>query len=73
MFHLMFVHYTFSSVGVSEWPPFGKFLPTRLAICSGFLLSICKNIYLPLLVLRVIASVDIHYFNHIPRNLLGLC
>ena len=24
MFHLMFVHYTFSSVLVAEWPPFGK-------------------------------------------------
>ena len=24
MFHFMFVHYTFSSVWVVEWPPFGK-------------------------------------------------
>ena len=24
MFHLMFVHYTFSSAFVAEWPPFGK-------------------------------------------------
>ena len=24
MFHLMFAHYTFSSVWVAEWPPFGK-------------------------------------------------
>ena len=24
MFHLMFVHYTFSSVWVAEWPPFGN-------------------------------------------------
>ena len=24
MFHFMFVHYTFSSVLVPEWPPFGK-------------------------------------------------
>ena len=24
MFHLMLVHYTFSSVWVAEWPPFGK-------------------------------------------------
>ena len=24
MFHFMFVHYTFSSVWVDEWPPFGK-------------------------------------------------
>ena len=24
MFHLMFVHYTFSSVRIAEWPPLGK-------------------------------------------------
>ena len=24
MFHFMFVHYTFRSVCVAEWPPFGK-------------------------------------------------
>ena len=24
MFHFVFVHYTFSSVWVAEWPPFGK-------------------------------------------------
>ena len=27
MFHLMFVHYTFSSVWVAEWPPFGNSCP----------------------------------------------
>ena len=30
---LMFVHYTSSSVWVTEWPSFEKYLPTRLAIC----------------------------------------
>ena len=25
MFHFVFVHYTFSSVWVAEWPPFGKY------------------------------------------------
>ena len=51
MFHFMFVHYTFSSVWVAEWPPFGRKLPARLAICSHCILSIC-NIYLfPVLVL----------------------
>ena len=40
-----FVIYTFSSVWVAEWPPFGKLLPARLAICSRCILSIC-NIYL---------------------------
>ena len=24
IFHLMFVHFTFTSVLVAEWPPFGK-------------------------------------------------
>ena len=53
MFQLMFFRYTFSSVWVAEWPPFGKLLPTRLAICSHCLLSICNNICLfPVLVLR---------------------
>ena len=28
IFHLMFVYYTFSSVLVAEWPPFGKKLHT---------------------------------------------
>ena len=41
---VMFVLYTFSSVWVAEWPPFGKQLPARLAIC---ILSICKFIYFP--------------------------
>ena len=50
MFHFMFVHYTFSSVWVAEWPPLGKQLPARLTIC---ILSIC-NIYLfHVLVFRV--------------------
>ena len=52
MFHFMFVHYTFSSVWVAEWPPFGKLLPAQLEIFSHCILSIC-NIYLfPALVLR---------------------
>ena len=52
MSHSMYVHYTFSSVWVAEWPPFGKQLPAQLAICSCCILSIC-NIYLfPVLVLR---------------------
>ena len=39
MFHFMFVHYTFSSAWVAEWPPFGKYLPARLEICSHCILS----------------------------------
>ena len=44
VFHFMFVHYTFSSVCVAEWPPFGKKLPARLATCSHCILSICNII-----------------------------
>ena len=52
MFHFLFVHYTYSSVWVAEWLPFGKELPARLAIFSHCILSI-YNIYLfPVLVLR---------------------
>ena len=52
MLHFMFVHYSFSSVSVAEWSPYGKQLLARLAICSHCILSIC-NIYLfPVLVLR---------------------
>ena len=52
MFHFMFVHYTFSSVWVAEWPPFGKLLPARLAICFYCILSICHIFLFPVLVLR---------------------
>ena len=42
----------FEEIWVAEWPPFGKKLPTLLAICSPCIMSIC-NIYLfPALVLR---------------------
>ena len=50
MFH--FVQYTFSSVWVAEWPPFGKKLSTRLAICSHCILSVCTIYLFPVLVLR---------------------
>ena len=44
-FHLMFVHNTFCSVRVAEWPSFGKELPTRLAVGSFCILSICNFSY----------------------------
>ena len=50
-FHFMFVHYTFSSVWVAEWPPFGKKLPARLAIYSHCILSICNTYLFTVLVL----------------------
>ena len=53
-FHFMFVHYTFSSVWVAEWPPFGKWLHARLAICSHCILSICYIYLFPVLVLRAV-------------------
>ena len=52
MFHLMFVHYTFSLVLVAEWPSFGKKLPARSAVCSHCVLSICNIYFFAALVLR---------------------
>ena len=52
MFHFVFVHCTFSSVWVAGWPPFGKWLPARLAICSRCILSVCGVNLFPALVLR---------------------
>ena len=51
MFHFMFVHYTFSSVWVAGWPPFGRWLPARLAVCSHCVFSICNIDLFPVLVL----------------------
>ena len=52
MVHPMFVHYNFRTVWVTEWQPFGKQLPARLAICSHCLLSTCYIYLFPILVLR---------------------
>ena len=41
-FHLTCFYIIFSSVLVAEWPPFGKKLLTRLAICSLCVLPICS-------------------------------
>ena len=67
MFHFMFVHYTFSSVWVAEWPPFGKWLPARLTICSH-----CFCLFVKLFISRfgfksgiclLIAPVPVHCFS----------
>ena len=59
MFHLKLVNYTFKSVWVAEWPPFGKKLPARLTIiCSHCLFSICNIIYFPFLDLRKDLDID---------------
>ena len=45
MFHFMFVHYTFSSVWVAEWPPFGKFrLSEKMAMTSSILLPVRSGV-----------------------------
>ena len=46
-FHLMFVHYTVSSVWVAEWPSLGKELPTWLAMCSRCIFSVCNLVISP--------------------------
>ena len=52
MFYFMFVHYTFSSVWVTEWPPFWEIAACSVSNLFSLFLSIC-NIYLfPALVLR---------------------
>ena len=38
-FHLTCVYISLSSVCVAEWPPFGKYLLTRLTICSLCILT----------------------------------
>ena len=68
MFHPMFVHYTFSSVWVAEWPPLGKQLPARLAICSHCLLSICIFLFIAHFGFKtgiwlLIAPVPVHCFS----------
>ena len=39
MFHFMFVHYTFSSVWVAEWPPFGEKVSRSLHNAFTFTLN----------------------------------
>ena len=52
MFHFMFVHYTFSSVWVAEWPLFCEI--AARSVSNLFSLYFVYNIYLfPALVLRV--------------------
>ena len=51
-FHLTCVRIIFSSVSVAEWPHVGKYLLTRLTLCSRCILTICNISYFPFLVLR---------------------
>ena len=52
MIRLMCVHFTLSSVWAAEWPPFEKYLHTRLAICSHCILVYLYFLLLIILVLR---------------------
>ena len=68
MFHFLFVHYTFSSVWVAEWPPFGKYLPSRSVICSHCILSVCDIYLFPVYgfksgICLLIAPVPVHCFS----------
>ena len=48
-FYLTCVHIIiFSSVSVALWPPFGKYLLTRMTICSLCILTICNTSYFQL-------------------------
>ena len=67
-FRFMFVHYTFGSVWVAEWPPFGKKLPVRLADCSHCILSVCDVYLFPVFgfkngICLLIAPVPVHCFS----------
>ena len=68
MFHIMFVHYTFSSVWVAEWPPLGLiaarsvsnlfslcfvYLQYLIISCFGFKSGICI----------LVAPVPVHCFS----------
>ena len=44
-FHLTCVHIIFSWDSVAEWPPFGKYLFTRLTVCSLCVLTFCYFSY----------------------------
>ena len=46
-FVLLFLHNTFSLVWVAEWPPLGKELSTRVAVCSHCLLSVFNFSFFP--------------------------
>ena len=47
-FHLTCVHdINFSSDCVAEWPPFGKYVLTRLTICSLCVWTSCNFSYFP--------------------------
>ena len=65
MFHLMLAHYTFSSVWVAEWPPFGKI--AAHSVCSFILIVFCLFVIFVIShfgfeggICLLIASVPVH-------------
>ena len=62
MFHFMFVHYTFSSVCVAEWPPFGKSCPLGLLKDLNFLLLFKTAGWASLRTLAEIPSCPVAFF-----------
>ena len=49
VFRFVFVRYAFGSVWVAGWPPFGRWLPARLAFCSRCVMSVCSVCSFPAL------------------------
>ena len=48
VFHFVFVRFAFGSIWVAGWPPFGGWLPARLAVCSHCVCLFVKFVYFPL-------------------------
>ena len=66
MSHLMFVHYTFSSIWVAEWPPFEKKLPLGwpyvLIVFCLFVVLFISHFGFKTGILLLIAPVPVHCF-----------
>ena len=52
MFHFMFVHYTFSSVCVAEWSPFGEIAARSVSNLFSLYFVYLQYFLFPVLVLR---------------------
>ena len=67
MFHFMFVHYTFSSVWVAEWPPFGNSCPLGqqfvLLVFCLFVIFIFSRFGFKSGICLLIAPVPVHCFS----------
>ena len=70
VFRFVFVRCAFGSVWVAGWPPFGRWLPARLAVCSRCVLSVCGVCLFPALVLGAGFAFWLHRFLFIAFLLL---